>query len=83
MSGELSGRVALVAGVRAARIDAHLITSHHLLPLLIRSPGGLVVELTDGTAEYNAEYRQVVRRCRTTWRRRPRTRWRSGRRQNL
>ncbi|MFF0143669.1 NAD(P)-dependent dehydrogenase (short-subunit alcohol dehydrogenase family) [Amycolatopsis sulphurea] len=39
-------------------IDAHLITSHHLLPLLIRRPGGLVVELTDGTAEYNAAYRK-------------------------
>ncbi|MBB4687671.1 SDR family oxidoreductase [Amycolatopsis jiangsuensis] len=39
-------------------IDAHLITSHHLLPLLIRRPGGLVVELTDGTAEYNAKYRE-------------------------
>jgi NAD(P)-dependent dehydrogenase (short-subunit alcohol dehydrogenase family) len=35
-------------------IDTHLITSHHALPLLIRSPGGLVVEMTDGTAEYNA-----------------------------
>ncbi|GAB3482989.1 SDR family oxidoreductase [Amycolatopsis cihanbeyliensis] len=39
-------------------IDAHLITSHHLLPLLIRLPGGLVVELTDGTAEYNARFRK-------------------------
>jgi NAD(P)-dependent dehydrogenase (short-subunit alcohol dehydrogenase family) len=39
-------------------IDAHLITSHHLLPLLIRRPGGLVVEMTDGTAEYNANYRE-------------------------
>ena len=35
-------------------IDTHLITSHHVLPLLIRNPGGLVVEMTDGTAEYNA-----------------------------
>src|SRR5262249_20032726 len=32
----------------------HLITSHHLLPLLIDEPGGLLVEVTDGTAEYNA-----------------------------
>lgn len=38
-------------------IDAHVITSHHLLPLLIRRPGGLVVDLTDGTAEFNAEFR--------------------------
>ncbi len=36
-------------------IDTHLITSHFALPLLIREPGGLVVEMTDGTAEYNAE----------------------------
>jgi NAD(P)-dependent dehydrogenase (short-subunit alcohol dehydrogenase family) len=35
-------------------IDTHIITSHYALPLLIRSPGGLVVEVTDGTAEYNA-----------------------------
>jgi NAD(P)-dependent dehydrogenase (short-subunit alcohol dehydrogenase family) len=44
------------AGLRMLRlaVDTHLITSHHLLPLLIRQPGGLLVELTDGTAEYNA-----------------------------
>jgi NAD(P)-dependent dehydrogenase (short-subunit alcohol dehydrogenase family) len=36
-------------------IDTHIITSHHALPLLIRKPGGLVVEVTDGTAEYNNE----------------------------
>jgi NAD(P)-dependent dehydrogenase (short-subunit alcohol dehydrogenase family) len=36
-------------------IDTHLITSHFALPLLIRRPGGLVVEMTDGTREYNAE----------------------------
>ena len=35
-------------------IKTHLITSHHALPLLIRKPGGLVVEMTDGTAAYNA-----------------------------
>ena len=35
-------------------IDTHIITSHFALPLLIKKPGGLVVELTDGTAEYNA-----------------------------
>jgi NAD(P)-dependent dehydrogenase (short-subunit alcohol dehydrogenase family) len=46
----------LAAGLRLLRlaIDTHLITSHHALPLLIRRPGGLVVEMTDGTAEYNA-----------------------------
>ena len=35
-------------------VDTHAITSHFALPLLIRRPGGLVVEVTDGTAEYNA-----------------------------
>ena len=46
----------LAAGLRMLRlaVDTHLITSHHLLPLLVRQPGGLLVELTDGTAEYNA-----------------------------
>jgi NAD(P)-dependent dehydrogenase (short-subunit alcohol dehydrogenase family) len=34
-------------------VDTHLITSHFALPLLIRNPGGLVVEVTDGTKEYN------------------------------
>jgi NAD(P)-dependent dehydrogenase (short-subunit alcohol dehydrogenase family) len=43
-------------GLRILRlaIDTHLITSHHLLPLLVERPGGLVVEVTDGTAAYNA-----------------------------
>ncbi len=37
-------------------IDTHLITAHHALPLLIENPGGLLVEVTDGTAEYNADH---------------------------
>jgi NAD(P)-dependent dehydrogenase (short-subunit alcohol dehydrogenase family) len=43
-------------GLRTLRlaVDTHAITSHFALPLLIRAPGGLVVEVTDGTAEYNA-----------------------------
>jgi NAD(P)-dependent dehydrogenase (short-subunit alcohol dehydrogenase family) len=46
----------LDGGLRMLRlaIDTHLITSHFALPLLVRRPGGLVVEMTDGTAEYNA-----------------------------
>jgi NAD(P)-dependent dehydrogenase (short-subunit alcohol dehydrogenase family) len=40
-------------------IDTHLITSHHALPLLIREPAGLLVEVTDGTAEYNADHYRV------------------------
>ncbi|MBX3468967.1 MAG: SDR family oxidoreductase [Planctomycetes bacterium] len=45
-------------GLRLLRlaIDTHLVTSHFALPLLIRRPGGLVVEMTDGTAEYNADH---------------------------
>ena len=43
-------------GLRILRlaIDTHIITNHYALPLLIKNPGGLVVEMTDGTAEYNA-----------------------------
>lgn len=47
-------------GLRTLRlgVDTHAITSHFALPLLIKSPGGLVVEVNDGTAEYNdASYR--------------------------
>ncbi|GAB2933371.1 SDR family oxidoreductase [Streptomyces heilongjiangensis] len=42
-------------GLRLLRlaVDTHAITSHHALPLLLRHPGGLVVEMTDGTADYN------------------------------
>jgi NAD(P)-dependent dehydrogenase (short-subunit alcohol dehydrogenase family) len=43
-------------GLRILRlgIETHLVTSHYLLPLLVTRPGGLVVEVTDGTLEYNA-----------------------------
>lgn len=42
-------------GLRMLRlaIDTHVITSHFALPLMIKRPGGLVVEMTDGTAAYN------------------------------
>jgi NAD(P)-dependent dehydrogenase (short-subunit alcohol dehydrogenase family) len=45
----------LAGGLRMLRLafDTHLITSHFALPLLIRRPGGLVVEMTDGTWDYN------------------------------
>jgi NAD(P)-dependent dehydrogenase (short-subunit alcohol dehydrogenase family) len=48
----------LDSGLRMLRlaIDTHLITSHFALALLIRRPGGLVVEMTDGTQEYNGEH---------------------------
>ena len=47
-------------GLRTLRlgIDTHAITSHYALPLLIQTPGGLVIEVNDGTTEYNdANYR--------------------------
>ncbi|TYB35324.1 SDR family oxidoreductase [Micromonospora sp. AP08] len=53
----------LDAGFRTLRlaVDTHIITSHFALPLLIRNPGGLVVEIGDGTKEYNdTEYRLSV-----------------------
>jgi NAD(P)-dependent dehydrogenase (short-subunit alcohol dehydrogenase family) len=48
-------------GLRLIRlaVETHLITSHHALPLLIRNRGGLVVEVTDGTAAYNADHYRV------------------------
>ena len=48
-------------GLRMLRlaIDTHVITSHFALGLLIREPGGLVIEMTDGTREYNAEHYRV------------------------
>ncbi|MEV5160689.1 SDR family oxidoreductase [Streptomyces sp. NPDC053728] len=44
-------------GLRLLRlaVETHAITSHHALPLLLRGRGGLVVEMTDGTAEYNRD----------------------------
>ena len=52
---------ALETGLHILRlaIDTHIITSHYALPLLIRRPGGLVVEVTDGTADYNADHYRV------------------------
>ncbi len=42
-------------GLRILRlgIDTHLITSHFLHPLLVERPGGLLIEVTDGTRQYN------------------------------
>ncbi len=54
-------------GLRMLRlaIDTHLITAHHALPLMIERAGGLLVEVTDGTAEYNAD--PTGCRPSTTW----------------
>ncbi|GAB3797290.1 SDR family oxidoreductase [Micromonospora zhanjiangensis] len=53
----------LEQGLRTLRlaIDTHIVTSHFALPLLIRRPGGLVVEMGDGTTAYNeTNYRLSV-----------------------
>jgi len=49
-------KLRLEDGLRILRlaIETHLVTSHHLLPLLVGKPGGLLVEVTDGTTDYNA-----------------------------
>ena len=46
----------LDAGLRILRlgVESHLVTSHHLLPLMVDRPGGLLVEVTDGTTEQQA-----------------------------
>jgi NAD(P)-dependent dehydrogenase (short-subunit alcohol dehydrogenase family) len=51
----------LEKGLRILRlaVETHLVTSHFALPLLTRRPGGLVVEMTDGTRQYNAERYRV------------------------
>ena len=48
-------------GLRTLRlaVDTHAITSHFAIPLLLEKPGGLVVEVTDGTDEYNAKNYRV------------------------
>ena len=53
----------LAKGLRMLRnaIETHLITSHFALPLLLEHEGGLLVEVGDGTVEYNAtHYRESV-----------------------
>jgi NAD(P)-dependent dehydrogenase (short-subunit alcohol dehydrogenase family) len=53
--------VDLATGLRILRlaIDTHIITSKYLLPLLISEPGGLLVEVTDGTTKYNASHYRI------------------------
>lgn len=48
-------------GLRLLRlgVETHAITSHYAMPLLLRKPGGLVVEMTDGTADYNRDNYRV------------------------
>ena len=48
-------------GLRILRlgIDTHLITAHALLPLVVAAPSGLLVEVTDGTRDYNADHYRI------------------------
>ncbi|MCX4695820.1 SDR family oxidoreductase [Streptomyces sp. NBC_01408] len=48
-------------GLRLMRlaVETHAVTSHFAVPLLLREPGGLVVEMTDGTSEYNTSRYRV------------------------
>ncbi|MFC7221161.1 SDR family oxidoreductase [Streptomyces polyrhachis] len=58
--GKRMWEIELDRGLRMLELGvrSHIITSHFALPLLIREPGGLVVEVTDGTAESNKGYRE-------------------------
>ncbi len=51
----------LDTGLRIVRlgVETHLVTSHHLLPLMVQRPGGLLIEVTDGTATYNADHYRI------------------------
>ncbi len=52
----------LAGGLRMLRmgVDTHLITAHFALPLMLKGRHGLLVEMTDGTAEFNANFREGV-----------------------
>ncbi|MDQ6642312.1 MAG: SDR family oxidoreductase [Actinomycetota bacterium] len=52
----------LEGGLRMLRmgLDTHIVTSTKALPLMLRSGGRLLVEVTDGTSEFNAAVRDTV-----------------------
>src|SRR3954470_13875492 len=52
----------LAGGLRMLEmgIHTHLITLARAMPLVLETGQGLVVEMTDGTHEYNLNYRQMV-----------------------
>ncbi len=52
----------LAGGLRMLRmgVDTHLVTAHFAIPLMLQTGGGLLVEMTDGTAEFNANFREGV-----------------------
>ncbi|TXS14093.1 SDR family oxidoreductase [Streptomyces sp. adm13(2018)] len=61
--GKKIWEVDLADGLRMLElgVKTHLITSAAAVPLLLRHPGGLLIEVTDGTQEYNAtRYRENV-----------------------
>lgn len=52
----------LAGGLRMLRmgIDTHLVTIAHAVPLMLRSGGRLLIEMTDGPSDVNAEIRPGV-----------------------
>jgi NAD(P)-dependent dehydrogenase (short-subunit alcohol dehydrogenase family) len=52
----------LAGGLRMLRmgVETHLVTSAKAIPLLLRSGGGLVIEMTDGTSSFNSNFRSGV-----------------------
>lgn len=52
----------IAGGLRMLRmgIDTHLVTAAAALPLMLRGDGGLLVEMTDGTTDFNRAYREGV-----------------------
>ncbi len=52
----------LTGGLRMLRVgvDTHLVTSARALPLMLRTPNALLVEMTDGTSAYNRAFRRGV-----------------------
>jgi NAD(P)-dependent dehydrogenase (short-subunit alcohol dehydrogenase family) len=52
----------VAGGLRMLRmgIDTHLVTAATALPLMLRGDAGLLVEMTDGTTDYNRGYREGV-----------------------
>ena len=61
--GEEFWNTDFTAGMRLVNAGflTHLNTAHAALPLLTRLPGGLHIEITDGTPEYNAtHYRESI-----------------------
>jgi NAD(P)-dependent dehydrogenase (short-subunit alcohol dehydrogenase family) len=52
----------LAGGLRMIRmgVDTHIITNALVMPLLLRTGAGLVVEVNDGTSSFNANYRPQV-----------------------